>query len=702
MKHYHLLAAVALLSTVHAEETAPQQVIVAAARSEQRQQETVATTIVGRDELLRHGDQSLAQALQRLPGISISSAQGNASTIQMRGLGKGYTQILLNGEPVPAGFSIDSLQPEMIERIEIMRSTTAELSNQAIAGSINIVLRKAAPRPQRSLGGNVGRERGLLSPTLSAQLSGRDGGLGYTLAATFARRRADLPFDVWEEQRDNAGQLQLLRRTLNRDLERSDQLTLAPRLNWTLAGGDTLAWQSFLDYRHIGNAHIADETVLAGTGSEFPHNTASYVANATMLRSDLQWQHRLSDRARLEMKLGYRRSRRGADFDFLGRDTDLAPNGRHYVASGPAETGTTISGAYRLQLDARHTLAAGWDLSQARRSEYRNEQQFDAAGALSLLNNASYSARVRKLAFFAQDEWEIDTRWSLYAGLRRESLRTASDGSTAQPLDNEAAVWSPSLQARYKPDSKQVLRLALNRTYKAPPLSSLVPRRYTTDNNNNPNNPAEQGNPQLRPELAWGLDAAWEYYPAPGSLLSASAYARRIRDVTQTLLFQQEGEWIETPFNNGNASVHGIELEAKLPVAGAVDLRANAARNWSAVDKVAGPYNSLEQQLPWTANLGLDYRASPALTVGGNLNLQSGGTARLSPLVVTDRNIKRGLDAYVAWKADGHAQVRMAAANLFGKQSVELRDYRDGSGLLRRTMLTPQAATLRLSVTWQY
>lgn len=38
----------------------------------------------------------------------------------MRGLGAGYTQILINGERAPAGFSMDSLAPDVIERIEVL------------------------------------------------------------------------------------------------------------------------------------------------------------------------------------------------------------------------------------------------------------------------------------------------------------------------------------------------------------------------------------------------------------------------------------------------------------------------------------------------------------------------------------------------------------------------------------------------------
>ena len=42
---------------------------------------------------------------------------------------------------MPPGFSLDSLTPEQIERIEILRAPTAETGARAIAGTINIVTR---------------------------------------------------------------------------------------------------------------------------------------------------------------------------------------------------------------------------------------------------------------------------------------------------------------------------------------------------------------------------------------------------------------------------------------------------------------------------------------------------------------------------------------------------------------------------------
>ena len=60
----------------------------------------------------------LIQALKRLPGVTIGGAPGRGGAIRMRGLGGGYTQILLDGERVPPGFSIDSLTPEQVEQVE--------------------------------------------------------------------------------------------------------------------------------------------------------------------------------------------------------------------------------------------------------------------------------------------------------------------------------------------------------------------------------------------------------------------------------------------------------------------------------------------------------------------------------------------------------------------------------------------------------
>lgn len=52
--------------------------------------------MVGRSDIVQYGDSNLAEVLKRQPGISVTGGE-----VRMRGLGAGYTQILINGDPVP-------------------------------------------------------------------------------------------------------------------------------------------------------------------------------------------------------------------------------------------------------------------------------------------------------------------------------------------------------------------------------------------------------------------------------------------------------------------------------------------------------------------------------------------------------------------------------------------------------------------------
>src|SRR5205085_11847645 len=79
---------------------------------QERRNSTAAKIIVGRDEIERFGDATLGDVLKRLPGVTIQGRPGRLRAIRMRGLGNGHTQILLDGERVPPGFSLDSLSPD--------------------------------------------------------------------------------------------------------------------------------------------------------------------------------------------------------------------------------------------------------------------------------------------------------------------------------------------------------------------------------------------------------------------------------------------------------------------------------------------------------------------------------------------------------------------------------------------------------------
>jgi outer membrane receptor protein involved in Fe transport len=674
----------ALLLAFHAgafSQTQPmQQVSVSASALEQRAQSTTTAIVVTRDEIARQGDTSLADVLKRQPGISIDGAPGKPA-IRMRGLGSGYVAILLNGLPAPGGFSLETIDPELVERIEILRAPTAETSGQAVAGAINIILRKAgktaqAGAPQLEMKAGSALAAGRVSPSLSVQGSGRTGTFAYTLVALLKRQDDTYAGVETDERRAHP----LLRRMAWVDRQTNDLLELTPRLDWQPTPRDTLSSQSWVRWKRINNTKAELESTDIGLPSSFPHGAESYRAHSPAQGyADLSWTRKLDQGARMSAKLsGYAKS---IDADFLYRGMDLADTllETHHVSSGQLERGLTFNGSYRRPILKTHALALGWELGRTRREEFRREHQADALGRALLDSDEAYQATVQRSAFWIQDEWDINEAWSAYLGLRREDLHTTGEGNAHAAVDVDAGVWSPIFQTLFKPggaDNKgDQFRLAVSRTYKAPQIIQLMPRRYTVDNNNSATNPDQQGNPNLRPELSLGADLAWEHYLGKDEMLSVSAFAKRIRDITLDRVFQQNGVWIVMPDNMGAASVRGLEFEAKSR-RGALAGRVNVARNWSRLEAVAGPDNRIAGQPAWSGNLGLDYVApGRPVEAGGTWTYRGGYASRQSPLLADYGGAKRQLDLYAVWKRDARSRLRLSVSDLLHRNYLDRSIY---------------------------
>src|SRR3546814_5109089 len=70
----------------------------------------------------------------------------------MRGLGQGFTQVLVNGRPIPGAGNdrtvfVDRIPAEIVDRIEVIRSPSADIDSQGIGGTINIILKDGASLP---------------------------------------------------------------------------------------------------------------------------------------------------------------------------------------------------------------------------------------------------------------------------------------------------------------------------------------------------------------------------------------------------------------------------------------------------------------------------------------------------------------------------------------------------------------------------
>jgi iron complex outermembrane receptor protein len=681
--------------------------------TEERRQSTASKIVIGREELDRQGDSTVADVLKRLPGVTIGGRPGRGGEIRMRGLGSGYTQILVNGERVPYGFSLDSLTPEQIERIEVMRAPTAETGAQAIAGTINIVLRENVSRRLNNLQLGAASENG--QPQLNGAWTRADklGAFSYNLSASAYRRRSQDHSDTETERLLLADQSAVLLQHQSTDSQDVHSgIHLGGRMQWRLDGGDTLVLMPFLMHAEgQGQSDsVLTQPLLVGT----PPDAATYATSHTdtsnrftLARLNGQWQTSLNQGGKLELKAGTSLARSHSGSERLEFDGTGLANNHIDDQRQVQDTGWSTGGKYSHTLDSEHSIGLGWEADQSQRTESRSELQNGLPQQIGF--GEDLSARTRRGALWAQDEWNFNPQWSAYAGLRWEGIGTYSAWD-AGTVNNQSSVWSPLLHSVWKlnPQGSEQIRASLTRSYRAPTLNNLVARPLLS-NNNSLTDPDRLGNPQLKPELATGIDLAFEHYLSSGGLMSASLFHRQIADYMRTLTTQgADGRWVAQPFNIGNASSSGIELEAKfraselLDTKAAFDVRTNLSLFKSQVEGVPGPNNRLDSQPRASANLGADYRLlSLPLTIGGNLNWTPGDTLQLSEAQRTERNAKRVIDVYALWAFNPNVKLRASAANLLAADQVSTSQSQDGSTLQQVSSVARTYRTASLRVEWR-
>ncbi len=677
----------------------------------ERRRSTASRIIVGREELDRMGDGTLGEVLKRLPGVTMGGPPGRGSAPRMRGLGGGYTQILIDGQRMPFGFSLDSIAPEQIERIEIMRAPVAEHGARAIAGTINVIMREDFKRMANEFkfGGGLEQSR-RPQAGLNWIYSGQTERLGYNLTATVFRQDLGNEVSTHVHGADAQGNTTLEQFTRSRGDDRRESLFLSSRLQFRLGPGHTLDLQPFLSSTRVRGLRDStlDQPINLGRDGDAPYDHAHSRSETQtrMARLNGTWIVPTGSGGRFQLRFGSMLAfndsvTRRLEFN----QADEVIRTRHDDGS-QRDLSIDTSGKFSQLLGESHSVSAGWELQRGQ----RNDQRRSLTNGVPILTDFgdNLEATTLRVAAYAQDEWEWSKRFSFYAGLRWEGIQTRSD-SMDEPVRNKSSVLTPLLHAVWRlPDApRDQLRFSLTRSYRAPNTSQLIARPSISTlypdlaKGNQPTSPDRAGNPDLKPELAWGTDLAFEHYLEAGGLLSANLFARRIDNLIRTVRaletvgYATAPRWVARPQNIGGATAAGLELEAKLRAADLwttdlpLTLRTNASLLWSRVDGVPGPNNRLDQQPRYTLNLGADWpvRGTP-LTIGGNLNFTPSFVIQQIDSQVYRQGVKRQLDAYALWRFGTMASLRLSITNLSARDfdSASTTFLADGSSQTQDTL----------------
>jgi outer membrane receptor for ferrienterochelin and colicins len=641
--------------------------------TELRRAASFAKQIYGREELDRYGDTNALDVMRRLPGVNVDSGGP-----RMRGLGSGYTQILINGDPAPPGFNLDQLSPSQIERIEVIKAATAEQSSQAVAGSINVILKETSRRSQSSLrlGLASGKDRPL-------------GNVNYSISESAGPFNMSLPISVFEWNRE-------IRNTVDRKMAGSDGQTaiseqlgkinswgwgynFAPRFNYKVSDEQTIALATFFQKGYWNNR--TDYTNRAVLGNPIFDDNAIQDGYWENRRGNLTWINRFSEDQRIEIKAGVQQSRSAFDLRNL-----RAGATQLQTAGSNQDDAITQAGKYSQLLGSAHTLTAGWDLENRERLERRTTTNGAGMALLPSFEGQAFEAQMRRQAYYIQDEWEISPQWQLNLGLRNERIASESKNA-ALPVSNVSSVLSPLAHVTYKFDPKRrdMVRASLTRSYKAAGLNALLARPVVNSayaNTNQTNTylaPDRIGNPSLSPELATGLDIAYENYLSNDGIFSVGVFHRNLTNVVRNLTelrsvpWAAAPRWITQPQNFSDAVTSGLEFELRgrasdlmpqlMGNAKALNIRSSLSFYRSSIAALSGPNNRLDGQQPWSANLGFDQRISGLpLSVGGNLSITPGYDTRQTAEQSFKRSSTKGIDLFAMMPLSPSMSIRAAAS----------------------------------------
>ncbi|HEY4079612.1 MAG TPA: TonB-dependent receptor [Burkholderiaceae bacterium] len=648
--------------------------------SDLRRKSHVAKQIYGREELDKYGDTNVADVLKRLPGVTM---QGSAP--RMRGLGSGYTLILINGDPAPPGFDLSQLDPAQVERIEITKGPTADQSAQAVAGAINIILKDPPKVRQRDLRLSMSYNAARPTPAATFTYGERKGGLSYSI-----------PVSAFEWRGENDSVTTRTQPGLDYKDSKVTQATRTdfwghgfnstPRVNWKITDDESLNLLAFLQKGHWHTRNTSTNSGIDGDPSIDPNSLS--LGTFQMVRGNLQYLNRFSDSQRIELKASIQDVRATFNNDAAALDTVTPVIPERVSFGNNKDRSYTQSGKYAQLLGDEHSLAVGWELESRRRDELRTVL-IDGVQQLPGVDGLPFAARIQRQALYVQDEWEISPQWSAYLGLRSERISTESATEGDTDRHNVSRVTTPLLHVNYKldPKGRDLIRASLTRSYKAPDLSALLARPALSGLYPDPGvantqlSPDRIGNPELKPELATGLDVAYEKYLSGGGLISVGAFYRSvsnlIRNITdlETVDYSPVQRWVSHPVNFSKAQTAGLEFEIKgragellpslfdpkLPL----NLRGSLSYYHSRVEALPGPNNRLDGQQPWSGNLGFDYRlTSLPLNMGASLVFTPGYTTTQTSTQSLVQSRSRGLDMFAQWSFSRVTSVRLAVNNL--------------------------------------
>jgi len=542
----------------------------------------IAKTIIDREEMLKYGDQSVSDALRRAAGFQMpspSGPRGPGGASGMRFRGGGAPIFMINGEPVQGGprggmSIIDTLTPDMIERIEITKQPSVTQASVAASAVINIILKE--PLQSSRLGGTARVGYGFDSSgtseeerkNITLQMDGRDNPWLYSLSAN---QNWDDSTSITQTQTANQTRVQ------KNVAERKGSM-ISPRLEYEIDDEKKVVAELF--YRNYERDGSRSDQVQ------------QYKNDSMRLNTRFERQvNKNSDKVRLSYE--------------KQNETELtrSPLASLYIDQQVEELGLAYDGIR--QFDEHRQIKFGLDTRSS-----------------SLESNTADTLDEQRYALYSEGSWRFTDQQTLTVGLRQEWIyRTGL-------VDYDDQNLSPVVAHRYDFDDHWSLQTNISQAFRSPKADDLLPAvSISTDSDaGSLNNPDRGGNPFLRPEKITAYESTLGFNTSAGGV-NVTGFYRQIDDYIESVIQQENGRYVKRPQNQDHATTYGVELSGRYA------LKQNAqGHSWMLNGQLSTIRAKVEDDIthqerlasdvaPYTASMGLSYNYQPwQISTSANLS----------------------------------------------------------------------------------
>lgn len=435
-------------------------------------------SVVGQEKLQQRAVPDITEILRTVPGVNVGFGSDGTRGISMRGMGSGYTLILIDGKRVNAGLTtmrhyngdLDWVPMDAIDRVEVVRGPMSTLyGSDALGGVVNIITK----RPEGKWTGSLTTE--YIAPMnsgsgLTRKVKGYVGGaivpgeLDFMGFGSYGNQKPANPNDL--------GGIQVPRGIEDYDL--NGRFTWTPNKNHRFEFEGGSARQKYKPWLEPGKKDTSATQILRSTGS------IRHIGNWGFGTSTITGQIEQADN----------------EHNITNRAGDITG------ATAIALTTAIIDGKLSMPLTL---LGFKQDLTVG--SEYRHEKMTDDenTGKLNSLlgTTGDTTTTMWSAAVFAEDQVRLTDALKMTLGLRVD--RHEKFGTHT----------SPRVYFNYNISDAFTLKAGWAQAFKAPNLRQLNPHWVQSSRGRGcgaVGGPCEMvGNPNLKPETSNSFEIGGYY-----------------------------------------------------------------------------------------------------------------------------------------------------------------------------------------------